>query len=72
MENIIQFKMDSSEDRDFSDSYPWYSERTRKLSDPILRMHNEAIEFYLYTQPTKEEHERNLSLFEKYFSFNLE
>lgn len=35
-------------------AYPWYSERTRKLQDPILRMHNEAIDFYLHTQPTKQ------------------
>jgi hypothetical protein len=35
-------------------------------------MHNEAIDFFLYTQPTKEEHERNLALFEKYISIKVE
>jgi hypothetical protein len=32
-------------------AFPWYSEHTRKLTDPILRMHNEAIELYLYLSP---------------------
>jgi hypothetical protein len=55
--------MEDKENQDISVAYPWYIERTRKLQDPILRMHNEAIDFYLYTQPTKEEHEKNLLLF---------
>ena len=65
VENIINFKMTSAEGQDVTNAFPWYAERTRKLQDPILRLHNEAIDFFLYTQPTKEEHERNIALFDK-------
>jgi len=46
---------------DIQRAYPWYSYRTRKLGDPILRMHNEAIEFLLYISAfnDKTEHQNN-------------
>ena len=65
VEGMINFKMTSAEGQDITSAFPWYIERTRKLQDPILRLHNEAIDFFLFTQPTKEEHERNLALFDK-------
>lgn len=65
VEGMINFKMTSAEGQDVASAFPWYIERTRKLQDPILRLHNEAIDFFLYTQPAKEEHERNMALFER-------
>lgn len=54
VEGLINFKMTSAEGQEVASAFPWYAERTRKLQDPILRLHNEAIDFFLYTQPGKE------------------
>jgi|JI9StandDraft_2_1071091.scaffolds.fasta_scaffold813224_2 hypothetical protein len=43
VEDIIPFKSLTSEREDAAVAFPWYSEVTRKIIDPILRLHNEAI-----------------------------
>lgn len=65
LEDIINFHEEARDDQDVSVACPWFIEKTRKIQDPILRMHNEAIDFYLFTQPSIQEHEGNMALYEK-------
>lgn len=42
-EAVILFEEQPMAREENQRAFPWYAETTRKLSDPILRMHNEAI-----------------------------
>ncbi len=37
---------------------PWISKKTLSIKTPLIRLHNEIIEFYLYISPSEEEHAR--------------
>lgn len=65
LEDVINFHQEAREDQDVSVACPWFTEKTRRLQDPILRMHNEAIEFCLFTQPSKQEYKDHVTLYEK-------
>lgn len=66
-EEVIVFGQQRVQPEALGLAFPWYSEITSKLVDPILRMHNEAIEFYLYVSPLSDKalHQSNEQLFER-------
>lgn len=58
-----EIKFADSQDRQAPNSTPWLTERTRSVVNPILRFHNEIIDFAEYVAPTHQEHEAKLRLF---------
>lgn len=45
------------------DGSPWMSQHTRDIINPILRFHNEIIDYAEYVGPSKEEHEEKANIF---------
>lgn len=66
VESIIAFQSIHEPKIGLDKAFPWYSERTRSIGDPILRMHNETIDFCLFMAPTCEEHDRAATSYHKY------
>ncbi|CAD8210064.1 unnamed protein product [Paramecium octaurelia] len=51
------------------DVIPWMSKKTLMIRHPVLRLHNEIVEFYEYITPSDQEHKRRVTAYlrvEKY------
>ncbi|CAD8121914.1 unnamed protein product [Paramecium sonneborni] len=51
------------------DVIPWMSKKTMMIKNPVLRLHNEMIEFFNYISPSDQEHKRRITAYmrvEKY------
>lgn len=50
-EMVLRFQNEEEESEEYVDEKmitPWYKEATRSIQDPMLRFHNEVIDFVRY------------------------
>lgn len=53
---VLRFENSEEESQEYIEEKfitPWYTEATRAIQDPMLRFHNEIIDFVRYLQPTE-------------------
>lgn len=58
---VIKFTNESDQASD--ESTPWLTEHTRNIHNPILRFHNEVIDFAAYVSPSEQEHTRKMEVY---------
>lgn len=54
-DQILRFQSDDTQSEEYVDekmATPWYKQSTRNIQDPMLRFHNELIDFVNYLSPT--------------------
>jgi non-canonical poly(A) RNA polymerase PAPD5/7 len=55
-------KFNTEDQNELVDPHPWMSHHSQSIFNPIVRFHNEVIDFANYVEPSLEEHQTKLTL----------